>query len=658
MVDIITSAQITSPRNKPSISLTAPIISISASSSLDQENSNEALDLSYQNNSIEIIGNNWDCVGDESTIEILQDFNLNGQENTQPNQIHLFNQDGQDQNFTNAAKKQTIKLGLTSGGQNFLSKVKTNTIKLFQKQSIISEESASQCQTSMEPSSFKNLSPLKIEGLSNDMMFNQQSASFSKSYFNQSQIKQNTSNSQLNNSQGVAVLVNAMNANKTNQVQLNTQTSVSEYGVTSITEVTNKAKNATKTQQNVIKNIKLINQQKSESQFLITGQINILNAKSQEKILDNDANQDNSKSGTIHLPFYRRANNQQVSKLSQNFNLTKQNSNNSPLRVYGSISTGLTSMNTDHLANQTLQKTKNIKILSYYSAQIPDKASQPDKSGKRAHSYNQTDQNSLLSSMHSQNNQNSENNASQSTAQNSTQKKTIKLSKCKVKLDRVIVDQKQTTQNKAEEEKQILGKAPSIVPIKKIISKSNIRILNKVSSQNESLSKENQQTRQIEIQNLKKKSPVKIKLKMSQIIDRENLKNTIVQQQQQKAIEDQEIDIYLEEEKTLQKQMERDIKCLHKFSEKTFISPNADVYRPKSTQPIHRKSFSFNSPHYLGGFLKRFNESYQKVCSNQDINSNDISRLINESSIINNDIDHSFMKLEDQSFVIANRYAT
>jgi len=29
--------------------------------------------------------------------------------------------------------------------------------------------------------------------------------------------------------------------------------------------------------------------------------------------------------------------------------------------------------------------------------------------------------------------------------------------------------------------------------------------------------------------------------------------------------------------------MERDLKCLMKFSEKTLISPNAVVYRPKST---------------------------------------------------------------------------
>jgi hypothetical protein len=33
------------------------------------------LELSYQDNSIEIIGNNWETAGDESTIEILEDFN-------------------------------------------------------------------------------------------------------------------------------------------------------------------------------------------------------------------------------------------------------------------------------------------------------------------------------------------------------------------------------------------------------------------------------------------------------------------------------------------------------------------------------------------------------------------------------------------------------
>jgi len=39
----------------------------------------------------------------------------------------------------------------------------------------------------------------------------------------------------------------------------------------------------------------------------------------------------------------------------------------------------------------------------------------------------------------------------------------------------------------------------------------------------------------------------------------------------------------LEEEELLMKQMERDIKCNEKFSEKTLISPNAVIYRPKST---------------------------------------------------------------------------
>ena len=39
------------------------------------ENNNiENLDLSYQDNSIEIIGNNWESMGDESTMEILENF--------------------------------------------------------------------------------------------------------------------------------------------------------------------------------------------------------------------------------------------------------------------------------------------------------------------------------------------------------------------------------------------------------------------------------------------------------------------------------------------------------------------------------------------------------------------------------------------------------
>jgi hypothetical protein len=57
--------------------------------------------------------------------------------------------------------------------------------------------------------------------------------------------------------------------------------------------------------------------------------------------------------------------------------------------------------------------------------------------------------------------------------------------------------------------------------------------------------------------------------------------------------------------------MEKDIKCTMKFSEKTIISPNAVFYRPKSTQPVHRKSFSFNSPHLMGSFLRKFNKSIE-----------------------------------------------
>ena len=32
------------------------------------------MELSYQDNSIEIIDTNWESMGDESTLEILQDF--------------------------------------------------------------------------------------------------------------------------------------------------------------------------------------------------------------------------------------------------------------------------------------------------------------------------------------------------------------------------------------------------------------------------------------------------------------------------------------------------------------------------------------------------------------------------------------------------------
>ena len=41
------------------------------------DNQTDNFELSYQDNSIEIIGNNWENVGDQSTIEILEDFNIN-----------------------------------------------------------------------------------------------------------------------------------------------------------------------------------------------------------------------------------------------------------------------------------------------------------------------------------------------------------------------------------------------------------------------------------------------------------------------------------------------------------------------------------------------------------------------------------------------------
>ena len=59
------------------------------------------------------------------------------------------------------------------------------------------------------------------------------------------------------------------------------------------------------------------------------------------------------------------------------------------------------------------------------------------------------------------------------------------------------------------------------------------------------------------------------------------------------------------------KQLDRDIKCLETFSESTLISANAVVYRPKSTQPIHRKSYSFNSPHLMTGMLRHINRKLQ-----------------------------------------------
>ena len=41
----------------------------------DKEKKNDdSFNMSYQDESIEIVGDNWGNVGDESTIEILQDF--------------------------------------------------------------------------------------------------------------------------------------------------------------------------------------------------------------------------------------------------------------------------------------------------------------------------------------------------------------------------------------------------------------------------------------------------------------------------------------------------------------------------------------------------------------------------------------------------------
>ena len=101
-----------------------------------------------------------------------------------------------------------------------------------------------------------------------------------------------------------------------------------------------------------------------------------------------------------------------------------------------------------------------------------------------------------------------------------------------------------------------------------------------------------------------------------------------------------------EDEEKLRKEMEKDIKCVEKFSESTLISVNANLYRPKSIQPLHRKSFSFNSPHLMGSFLKNFNESKN---SKQNLGVGDDS-FINET-------EKSFVNLEDKSFLLANRYA-
>lgn len=85
--------------------------------------------LSYQNNSIEIIGNNWETAGDESTIEILEDFNT-------PSQQTEYTAEKPKEPKTRdvpiqQTQKKIIKLGMSQDAQNFLSKVKTNTIKLF-----------------------------------------------------------------------------------------------------------------------------------------------------------------------------------------------------------------------------------------------------------------------------------------------------------------------------------------------------------------------------------------------------------------------------------------------------------------------------------------------------------------------------------------------
>lgn len=65
-------------------------------------------------------------------------------------------------------------------------------------------------------------------------------------------------------------------------------------------------------------------------------------------------------------------------------------------------------------------------------------------------------------------------------------------------------------------------------------------------------------------------------------------------------------------------------------------SGNACIIRPKSTDPIERKHFSFNSPHLISGIIKKFGLK----------NIGNLSKV--EDSTV--DEDKSFNNLEDKSF--------
>eukprot|EP00347_Sterkiella_histriomuscorum_P019730 403340512 len=597
-----------------------------------QENN---LELSYQNDSIEFmgVGGDWDQMGDESTIEMLQDFKFSEEQCQE--QYEMLRSDNQNQKYTDCkqqfpvqqhptiqqqtlansqhSKKPSLGLKLTSSGQNFLSQVKTNTIKLFSKQSIITEESMSQCQTSYEPSmQIKNLSTLKIDNSAiNNNLFNQQSASFNKSYFNQSISRQNLSNSIINQTQNNQI----QQCNDHGQLQQNQNQTIP---VQSSQQDQNKPINSYQDS----KDIKLSDECQNDSMALTA---NFNTNPKQINLIQNE----NNKSGTIALPFFRRLQNQ-----SQNFNDQTQSLRQlnfigkSPIDFYGNITQKQTftqastaSLYSSNLNFQTkpLQESKNIQILNYYTQTL--------------------------------------NQSNQYRARNL-------LSSCpKAKLIWI------SSQNDKTKK----------FDLTKIVSKSNIRIIKNDSLQDKENQGINEKVEKAQTLLNKEKSPITLKLKKCQITDKTNSQSTnikvkpvqIVSNKNYSSLrqnlenpmkqDQQDYNEFLQEEQQIMRQMEKDLKCNLKFGEKSLVSPNAVIYRPKSTQPIHRKSYSFNSPHLLGGFLRQFNQ--QQKIKRQSLGQNeeyqiqeDMPSIIDESSLMIEN-DPSFMQLEDQSFVLANRYA-
>ena len=126
----------------------------------------------------------------------------------------------------------------------------------------------------------------------------------------------------------------------------------------------------------------------------------------------------------------------------------------------------------------------------------------------------------------------------------------------------------------------------------------------------------------------------------------------------------------------------KDSKCEKVFSEQSICSPNAPFYRPQTSDPLHRKSFSFNSPHiihHLG--LKRIsqqiNSNYPleegpfqapryktiKTSMGGDDGDDDMDEgvgvnipnamIMNASNFDDESVDESFLDLEDKSFLLS-----